>query len=144
MTGCQEEARSGPSRFPGVAVAFLVIAATAVGCGDYAVRLPGGYELTRVYAGAVLIARPDHEGLAVNANIDRYAVVGHLVVGHVSLAKHEFERSLSKPGYFVLDTNNGDVKVGMDLESWRLELREMGVSPEPPLAEPSRFDRNYE
>jgi hypothetical protein len=115
----------------------------AVACGDYSIQLPGGYRLSQVYAGAVHIVRPD-QGIAVHSHVDRYAVVGHLVVGHVTRAEHEMERSLSRPGYFILDTKTGTVKEEVDLESWLRDLRRLGVADEPALSAPSRFHRDYE
>ena len=69
--------------------------------------------------------------------LDRY------VVGHVAVAEHEFERSLSKPGYFVLDTSTGELVERLDLETWRRELRRRSIEDAPVLEPPSRFDRNY-
>lgn len=111
-----------------------------IACGDYAVALPNGYRLHRVHNKAVLIARPDSGGVVIAANVDRYAVVRNIVVGHVSQAEHEFERSLSVPGYFLLDTSTGKVTQGLDVETWRARLKQVGIPEVPSLAAPSRWD----
>ena len=124
-----------------LALVCLFVVGT-ISCGDYSVRLPGGYSLVRVYSQAVVISHPD-KGIVIEANIDRYAVVGSLVVGHVSLADLSPESDNSKPGYFILDTQTHEAKQGLDKSSWLQALRVAGVTGEPKLDRPSRFDRNY-
>ena len=123
-----------------LASVVIVSAVLVGGCGDYSVCLPNGFSMVRVYAGAVHIGRPNHEGIAVFANVDSYAVLGDYVVGHVKLPKHDPERSLSKPGYFVLNTSTGESRDGMGVDVWREELRRASLATDPLLEEPSRFD----
>ena len=111
-------------------------------CGDYSVRLPGNYALTRVYAGAVLIGAPEG-GVRIEANIDGYKVLNDLVVGHVIVAEHSPEKEMSKPGYFILNTKTHEAKQGLDKKAWLNSLQAQGISSEPSLGRPSRFDKNY-
>lgn len=114
------------------------------GCGDYSVHLPDSYVLTRIYAGAVLINHPE-KGIVVDANIDGYTVLGdHVVVGHVTAADLSPEKEHSKPGYFLLNTRTHDVKQGLDKKTWLESLQKIGISNEPNLSKPSRFDRDYQ
>ncbi len=127
----------------------LVLSMTA--CGDYQIRLPGGYYLTRVYAGAFLISFRDQDGqrlygdVVVNATVDSYQVLDNLVIGHVSILDYMSpeEKEVSKPGYFILNTKTHDVKQGLDKKAWLDSLQAQGVSSEPSLGKPSRFDRDY-
>jgi hypothetical protein len=112
-------------------------------CGDYSVHLPGGYSLTRIYAGAILINKPG-EGIIIDANIDAYAVVGSRVVGHVTASKLAPEKQFSKPGFFILNTAKGEALQGLDKQTWIRLLKDAGIDSEPSLHKPSRFDRNYE
>ncbi len=124
-----------------LALVCLVVVGT-ISCGDYSVQLPGGYSLVRVYGQTVLISRPG-EGVVIEASIDGYAVVGSLIVGHVRLADHPPESDYSKLGYFIIDTQTHEAKQGLDKSSWLQALRVAGVTGEPKLDRPSRFDRNY-
>jgi hypothetical protein len=133
-----------PERCSRVASVVIVAAVLVGGCGDYSVCLPNGFSMVRVYPGAVHVVRPNHEGIAIFANVDEYAVLGDYVVGHVDPPKHELERSMSKPGYFILNTSSGDAKDAMDLDAWRAELRRSSLATDPALARPSRFHDHCE
>ena len=115
---------------------FLLLGITA--CGDYSVNLPNGYTLVSVYSGAILINHP-HEGIAVEANIDSYQVIGDLVVGHSTSAELLPEKGFSKPGYFILDTRTRKVLQALDRTTWLSNLAKLGVSEVPVLNKPSRF-----
>ncbi len=121
---------------------LIVLIGGLLGCGDYSIRLPGGYSLVRVYAGAVLIHHPE-KGIVVNAHIDGYKVHGELVIGHVLSAELPPEKDYSKPGYFILNTKTHEVKEGLDKQTWLNSLRTIGIASEPRLSKPSRFDKNY-
>jgi|SRR5438445_2733995 len=124
-------------------VALLLAVVSTTSCnGDYAIRLPGGYSLVRIYSGTVVISHPDI-GIVVEANVDGYAVVGSLVVGHVSLASRDPEQEFSKPGYFVLNTRTHETKQSLDKAAWLESLRAAGILGEPKLNKPSRSDKNY-
>lgn len=111
-------------------------------CGDYSIQLPGNYALTRVYAGAVLINHPE-KGVVVDANVDAYKVLNGLVIGHVTVAQESPEKEMSKPGYFIVNTKTHEVKEGLEKKAWLDALQAQGVSSEPSLGKPSRFDRDY-
>jgi len=120
----------------------LIVVLSISACGDYSVRLPGGYTLIRVYAGAVLINHPAKTEW-IKANIDGYKVLNELVVGHVIIAEHSPEREMSKPGYFILNTKTHEMKQGLDKKAWLGSLQALGITDEPILSKPSRFDKNY-
>jgi hypothetical protein len=122
--------------------AAIVVISSMQACGDYSVRLPGGYVLSRVYAGAVLINHPE-KGIVVDANIDGYRVVGDQVVGHVTAADLPPEKEHSKPGYFFLNTKTHEVRQGLDKKAWLESLESKGIRDEPTLSKPSRFDKDY-
>ena len=117
---------------------LAVLAGGLSGCGDYGIRLPGGYSLDRIYAGAVLISHPE-KGIVITAHIDRYTVRDKLVIGHVSPAELPPESDYSRPGFFLLNTETHEVKQGLDKQTWLDSLREVGITHEPNLIKPSRF-----
>lgn len=131
-------------------VLILALAFSVTACGDYQIRLPGGYYLTRVYAGAFLISFRGQDGqspygeVVVNATVDRYEVLDGLVVGHVSTLDYMSpeEKEVSKPGYFIVNTKTHEVKQGLDKKAWLDALQVQGIS-EPNLGKPSRFDRGH-
>jgi hypothetical protein len=123
------------------ALICLVVVGT-ISCGDYSVQLPGGYSLVRVYGQTVLISH-FAEGVVIGASIDGYAVVGSLIVGHTKLADQPPESEYSKPGYFIIDTQTHDSKQGLDKTNWLKSLKAAGISVEPNLHRPSRFDKEY-
>lgn len=123
----------------GLAVVYSLLS----GCGDYSVHLPGGYFLVQVYPGAVLIDHVDRP-IAIDANVDGYKVYGKLVVGHVSTPKPPPEYPDSIPGYFILNTETHEVNQGLEKQVWLNSLRILGITSEPSLSKPSRFDRDYQ
>lgn len=123
-------------------VLVLTVAFGVSACSDYSIRLPNDYELIRIYAGAVLIGAPEG-GARVEANIDGYTVIGELVVGHVTAAEHSPEKEMSKPGYFILNTESHEVKQGLSKEDWFDAIKGLGITREPSLGKPSRFDNHY-
>ena len=136
-------------RFGASALGPATICLLTAACGDYAVPLPGGYELVRVGAGEVLLSEP-RRGVVVDINIDGYGVHGPIVVGHVSKPARPAEQRLplgfkdeSRPGYFIADTRTGDIKQGLDRQAWLSALGALGITKEPTLKKPSRFDRYF-
>lgn len=130
----------------------LIAAFSIAACGDYEIRLPGGYYLVRVYAGAYIISFRGQDGqsrtdeVVVNATVDSYQVLDGLIVGHVSTLDYMSpeEKEVSKPGYFILNTKTHEVKQGLDKKAWLDSLNALGVSSVPRLDKPSRFDRDYQ
>jgi len=121
---------------------MMVIILSMTACGDYQIQLPGNYKLTRVYAGAVLIHHPA-AGARIEANIDGYKVLNSLVVGHVTVAEHSPEKEMSIPGYFILNTKTREVTPVLEKKTWLDSLQALGITNEPSLSKPSRFDKNY-
>jgi len=126
----------------GTAVLITAVLVMYACGGDYSVRLPGGYALTRVHAGAVVIHHPE-KGIVVDANIDGYKVLGDIVVGHVIMADRTPDNAYSKPGYFFVITKTHEVKQGLGKKAWIESLQKLGISSEPNLSKPSPFDRDY-
>lgn len=110
--------------------------------GDYAIELPKGFSIDRVYAGANLLVNPRSE-IIVAPNIDGYQVTARLIFGHVSdknlLGRDSID---SRPGFFILNMDTDSLVLGLEEARWLDELKKMGVVEKPILKEPSRFDRN--
>jgi hypothetical protein len=121
---------------------FCIFLGSLFGCGDYAVSLPGGYSLVRIYGGAILISHSS-KGVVINANIDSYKVLDELIVGHVTVAELPPEKDYSKPGYFIINTKTHEVGEGLDRMAWLEALRKINIVTEPKLSKPSRFDKDY-
>lgn len=118
----------------------------ACGCdnGDYATALPNGYRLARTnaYTKAIFAPQgktdPSHAvgGIAVAAQVDRMAVVGKVVTGHVVASPQSELASVERPGYFVLDTETGRVELGLTEAAWVSSLRAAGITKTPSLSTP--------
>lgn len=122
---------------------------TAVGSGwcDYDTRLPNGYELVRTNVDTIVIFAPDttdcyfaYNGhLAVPTKITSLNVQAHVVFGRTVTSPDANPRMKGPLGFFILDTKNHKVQLGLDKESWLTSLKLFGVKKEPSLKKPSRF-----
>lgn len=111
---------------------------------DYAIVLPGGYELWRVHSGAVLLIEPRNRLVVIMPNIDGYSVCRPLLVGHVSAAGLPADESKdSVPGYFLVDTRRGKVRQGLTEREWLTALRQYGIHSKPRLRKPSRYHQIF-
>ncbi|HQY56972.1 MAG: hypothetical protein WBB60_00095 [Nitrospira sp.] len=115
----------------------LLCSSFMVGCGDYSIKLPREYSLVRIYGGAFLIYHPDGK-VAVDANVDGYKVYGTIVVGHVSAADLEPEKSYSRPGYFTINTETRAIDAGLSKQAFLDSLHKLGIDTEPALLKPAR------
>jgi len=125
--------------------------------GDYEIRLPTGYSLVRVYAGATMLTDPT-KGVIIDPNIDGYKIVDNILVGHVSCDNLHLtpeDAASCKPGYFIVDMANGyhpplpdtgvympggNLKQALDEQKWIEYLRIYGITEKPKLHKPSRFN----
>lgn len=122
-----------------IVLGILVLAAASVLLAimswrrDFRIPLPKGYELFQ-YSGNE-VGLHDAKGNAVlNPIIDSYAVVGDLVIGHVTKARSGWG---SVPGYFIVDTHTGAFKSGLKKEQWQAVLLKHGVERLPTLKRPT-------
>lgn len=106
-------------------------------CGDYSIVLPNSYQLVRITGYEVAIVDSTRH-FVVEPNIDKYAVSGNFVIGHVSLPEHGRPTD-SVPGYFILDTSNKSVKLGLTKEQWTELISKENIQ-EFKLINPSRFN----
>lgn len=102
---------------------------------DYRIALPRGYELVRVYSGNVGICSSQTIEI-IGPNIERYAVLGNVVVGYVT-GLRQFEQ-VEKTGYFILDTKTSRVQTGLTEKQWLAHLKKAGISKKPRLKRPMR------
>jgi hypothetical protein len=123
--------------------AILVTALRSLACSDYSIDLPQGYQLVQTNADEVVISKPNQE-IIVGPTIDGYSVVNLLVMGHTSIPRNPLNnpeaKSLSKPGYFLVNTSAHHVAQGLEKGAWLQLLRDNGIPREPILHAPSRFD----
>lgn len=95
------------------------------------VGLPGGYELSIANSNAIAVGNAD-DLIVIGPHVDRYRVVGDLVVGHVSTPRwHQYPPEPT--GYFVLDTRSGQVSKGLTMSGLASTLKTFGIAEQPTL-----------
>jgi hypothetical protein len=130
---------------------------------DYIVPLPRGYRYFYHDSGIIIelhpiqgddmsrIDRMHEEGLTaprVGPNVDGYRVYRHAITGHVSKPNKRPEANLRvadfsatpASGYFVIDIRTDRTDKDLTKEQWIKRLLSMGITREPRLYVPSRFD----
>lgn len=103
---------------------------------DYAVALPGGYQLARTNANTVAIRAPTggllmdkhKESVAVAAKITRIAVHGIYVIGLVVSSPDSELSHLESPGYFILNTADGSLYAELSEAAFVRQLADLGVN----------------
>jgi hypothetical protein len=100
------------------------------GCSDYSRSLPHGYTLEKTNNSTIFILGPEEDfprEVVVPARVSALAVDGAWVAGWV---EEEPEATLdveSAPGYFLLNTESGDVALGLSHEAWSARLTKLGL-----------------
>jgi hypothetical protein len=113
-----------------------------MGCGDYAIGLPNGYELVRFNGAEIGICRPDGH-VIVEPHVVSFAVLDErYVVGKAEVPKPigGFQADRKSAGYFIVDTKGGGVWDSLTADEWRRQLGNTGIPEPSELVEPSRFD----
>lgn len=112
-------------------VVFQIALLTA--CGDYSIKLPNGYELTRI-SGSKYVISNSEKLILLGASVDKYYISGAYVIGSVS-------HSDDAPGtrFFTLDTERNRVIGDLPKHLWQKELTKIGVQGELKLKRPNRF-----
>ena len=99
------------------------------------IGLPNGYQLIILSSNTVALTdRTTHGG--VEPNVDGYAVIDPIVVGHVAPASGY----ASVPGYFIVNTSNGKMRLGLSRSEWEASLRGNGINYAVNLHRPSGLD----
>lgn len=116
------------------------------GWNDYAIRLPNGYRLVRTNAPSIFIFRPEkpndsgsEKSCTVPPKIIRLNVYEDIVFGETEYSPNADDWGRGVSGFFILDTKNHKVRLGLDRDTWLNSLKEFGVSIDPVLRKPSRF-----
>jgi hypothetical protein len=114
---------------PGKSVAWIPFCMfLAVGCQFQDNRnLTGGYRLIRMNGCEVQIIESLANSVVVAGSVQTYAVRGQYITGYADTtcidAKAEPE---AQPGYFFVDTRNGQVMQAMTEQEWKDELIKIG------------------
>ena len=100
----------------------------AVGCQFQDNRnLTGGYRLIRMNGCEVQIIESQGNSVVVPGSVETYVVRGQYITGYADTtcidAKAEPE---AQPGYFFVDTRNGQVMQATTEQEWKNELRKVG------------------
>lgn len=115
------------------------------GCSDYSVELPNGYLLARTNPDTIIIMAPSSlnvkvykENLAVPTKIVGLGIQGDIVFGKNEKSPDADVRISGPEGYFILDTKNHKVQLGLDKKNWLSQLNSFGIKQEPDLKKPSK------
>ncbi len=100
------------------------------GCSDYSRSLPNGYTLEKTNNSTIFILGPEDDfprQVVVPARVSALAVKGEWVLGWVEEEPEATLSTESAPGYFLLDTESGDVTLELSREAWSAHLQKLGV-----------------
>lgn len=123
-------------------VALFVALVAICDCWDYSVDLPNGYRLVRLNSYEVAIVLPDNRML-IDPDVRRYAISGSVVAGFAEVPKSLPQQPpppRQQEGYFIVNTETGDVWDSLSQEAWLERLRLLGIESELKLKRPSPFD----
>jgi len=122
-----------------LAAGVLLLLALAA-CGDWSKPLGNGCHLVRTSGAQVLVAGPGEvPEILIHPTVDRYAVIGDWVVGHVSRPDLPPEDTVdSVPGFFLVSCDSGEVTQGLERADWLRELSRRSLG-QPTLRSPSRY-----
>jgi putative multiple sugar transport system substrate-binding protein len=119
-----------PSRF-GLVLLKLFSVLSLVSCRDFSRKLPNDYELARTNSATIIILTPARvrygPHIIVPPKITEIGVYGDIVFGLVEDSPKNTAQTLSQPGYFILDTQEDSVTLGLSKEDWQERLRKLGV-----------------
>jgi RHS repeat-associated protein len=104
---------------------FLVLIVFLYGFGDYSIELPNNYKLARTNAYNHVIVDAGFK-IIIESNVETYSIVGQIVVGHVFEPTFG-EKQYSEPGYFVVNTETGWKKQGMNEVEWNKCLNDFNI-----------------
>jgi len=133
------------SKYTSIFFIICINCQTAVGSGwcDYSTRLPNGYELNRTNAPSIFIFHPTPvvgaDSCVVPPKIVALNVYGSTIVGKTEHSPDADDWGPAAPGYFILDTKNHKVQLGLDKDTWLNTLKSIGITEVPSLKKPSPF-----
>ena len=109
--------------------------------GDYEAQLPNGYHLVRTNSPTVFIWSPKgiSTAMVVPPKIVEIGVHEALVAGRVEYSPDSDVPMEHAAGYFILDTSNGEVDIGLSEEEFEKKLKERGLADPPKLVRPRVF-----
>jgi hypothetical protein len=132
-----------------IVVSLALVVSLLAGCGQESdATLPGGYVLfkTDSLPKDRYLITTGSGSVVVPYSVAELAVKGQLVVGRVEKVRapagfdDEPER-WTAPGYFVLDTASGALRLGLNEADWIADLKARGIHERPRLAISPEFDR---
>jgi hypothetical protein len=130
-------------------IIIFVICGTEVfanGPSHYNIKLVNGYRVVKINADEIFIFPPDsvhfsvYDGhWAVPPKVTGINLLNEIVFGKIERSSNAYPGPQGQPGFFILDTKNHKVKLGMDKENWQRELKSFGISGELLLKKPSQL-----
>ena len=121
------------SRIPGV-VAVLFTSLILSACSDPGDPLPGGYFISKVSSSEIQLNEPKYGGSILQLGTDLKEVGNHneFIFGRSGGARG------TTPGFFLLDTKSGALKVGLTETNWLGLTMAAGIPNPPKLVDPTR------
>lgn len=114
-----------------VAVLFTTLILSA--CSDPGEPLPGGYFISRVSSSEIFLNEPKYGGSIIQLGTDLKEIGNHneFIFGRSGGARG------TTPGFFLLDTKSGTLKVGLTETNWLALTTAAGIPNPPRLIDPS-------
>lgn len=128
-----------------IIMGIIIFIFSLLGCtrSDFAKKLPNGYELisTNQYTVMIWTSRSGADrNCIVPPKIVELGVTKDYVFGWTEASPRADKVALAKPGYFLLNTSNGEVFLGLEEGSWKKKLKEIGIDkPFTLLKNPQKF-----
>lgn len=109
-------------------IVFLCLCVLLTCCGESEVNLGNGYKYVQLDGRAYAISNKDNR-MVVDPNVIRYKVIGTYVVGERTNANID-ERLSKKFGYFILNTQDGQLIEGLSKRKFESVLRGRNLNAE--------------
>jgi len=120
-------------------IALFFLTSTVSGCGYQSdvIELNGYSIVCDKSRDCIVASSKGDTSVIIEPEVDKYFIVDGYIIGHSILPPnsdtlHHFSSNIAinqKPGYFVINTRNGQFFSGLDESGWHLKLKEMNISP---------------
>ena len=117
-------------------ILFFILLLSASCTNTAAVDLQNGYKIWFMSASEVYIG-DKHGVLVVGPTVTGLSAKGDMIIGLVEKTRKDNNNSDIKPGYFIVNTKNGNVTTGLTMQSWNEELKRNNIKSSPELISPT-------
>ena len=117
-----------------LAFTVLCMSFAIVSCGEKGDPLPGGYFIFIASGSEMFLNEPKYGGSIPELGTDLEQIGNH---NEFIYGRSGADRGAT-PGYFLLNSENGSIKIGLAEKDWLTELTAMGIPTPPELVSPGR------